>query len=182
MDILFHFYLAAAAGALVTYVRGFRRSVKTILFLAGVSCFIDVDHLLLFADIPLPVLHNVFFISLAGIATYYLTTWIKQDATFAHDVAVVFYVMLWGQILADTSYGLYGVPLLFPLSTTRFEIPRFFEQNISATIMSPPVTRLSVALTLYLAVIAAIIVFDRRLFGHMQAKREKDIPEHQHPR
>ncbi len=182
MDVLFHFYLAAAAGALVTYLRGFRLSAKTIAFLAAASCLIDVDHLLLFVDIRLPVLHNVFFISAVGVGTYYLTRWAKTDSAFAHDVAVVFYAMLWGQLLADTSYGLYGVPLVFPLSTTSFEVPRFFEQNISATIMSPPVTRLSVALTLYLAVIAAIIILDRRLFGHVQAKREEEVPEHQHPR
>jgi len=109
--------------------------------LAAASLLIDVDHLPPhFGIVHRLVLHNVFFLVFAGAAV---------GLSFGRSAGLVFGYMLFGHLLFDMVAGLYGVPLLWPLSGADFILPESWEVWLFGDPSYTVVSRVGLALAAY---------------------------------
>ncbi|MFH0862731.1 MAG: hypothetical protein V1875_06865 [Candidatus Altiarchaeota archaeon] len=112
--------------------------------LAAVSLLVDVDHLPPhFGFVHRLVLHNVFFLLFAGAAVGLL---------LGRGVGLVFAYMLLGHLLFDMVGGMYGVPLMWPLSRADFILPESWEVWLFGDPSYTVVSRMGLAMAAYFGI------------------------------
>ena len=157
MDTLFHFVLALAGGYMLVKGLGVRYNLIVIVFLASLSILIDIDH---FIGVKIPIFHNIFLaIIFPGILLlivyFYNKEWIELQVYL-----FVFMIMLFGHLLADMIIGMYGIPLLYPLSNTLYMIPRSWEVYLGNDPGSPLASTFGIAMAIYFGLIGFVVGFD----------------------
>ncbi len=116
---------------------------KTLLVLSIIPLMLDLDH---FTGLGIQVLHNVTVLALASAAFIYLHKK-KQEKYAAYMLALT--VMLGGQLLMDTVQGMYGIPLLYPLSERLYMMPASWDITLPWDHTSSIMSRYGIALLLY---------------------------------
>ncbi len=147
MDSLSHLMLAFGGGLLfVLWSKAKIRHYEVAAF-AIASTFIDVDHLLPHYGLANTLLlHNLVVAALLSVVTALL---------FGRARGALASVMLAGHLLFDMVSGLYGIPLLYPLSETTYLIPEAWELWLFGDPSYTVASRTGIALSAYAAVVAA---------------------------
>lgn len=148
MDTLFHFIFALVGGYVLVKGLGIRYHLSILIFLSISSLLIDLDHLMTYLGVYEGLkLHNLLIVLIPVVLFF-----IFRDIYFA-----VFSVMLFGHLIADMIYGIYGVPLFYPFSKATYLIPRQWEIYFSNDPTMPLVSTAGIAILIYLAVISLIV-------------------------
>jgi membrane-bound metal-dependent hydrolase YbcI (DUF457 family) len=155
MDPVTHFIVSLAAGYLLVLGLGLRIRSYTVPLLGTLALFIDVDHLLPVAGITKTLIfHNIAAVLLAALVVWRIG---------GRGPAIIFSSMLVGHILLDMNTGIYGVPLLFPLSTTKYLVPDSWEIWLFNDSRYTLLSRTGISLIIYSAyLVGAYLVFRRR--------------------
>ncbi len=145
MDSLFHFVLSLAGGFVFLELLKVKYQPWHLVAISFVSLFIDIQHL--FEAFNIPVIFHAFYFALIPLAAAAYFRSAKQPRLFFYSIALS--LMLFGHLFADMISGMYGVPLLYPLSHTLFMLPAglvFFGS-------SPVIGSAGIAMALYFALI-----------------------------
>ncbi|MFC2162147.1 metal-dependent hydrolase [Candidatus Altiarchaeota archaeon] len=169
MDPLTHLLLSLAGGYLLAYGLKLRLHRLTIPVLSLSSLAIDVDHVLPIFDVSKALIfHNLVAIAIFSAVLWLATGWKN---------GLVLLVMLFGHLVMDMNTGIYGIPLLYPLSSATYLIPESWEVRLMNESSLTVISRTGISLSLYMGFIAGIILAGRR----MQAPPKERIPEDEHP-
>ncbi len=84
--------------------------------------------------------------------------------------------MLFNHIPFDMVYGMYGVPLFYPLSKKLYMLPPL-ELNLFGRPSNPLVSKYGMALLIYFGTIA----FFSLIFNALEKTGKEEIPENHHP-
>ena len=148
MDTLFHFVFALVGGYILVKGLGVKYRLSILIFLSLSSLFIDLDHLMTHLGMYDGLkLHNLFIV-LIPILLFFI---------FRNIYLVVFSVMLFGHLIADMIYGIYGVPLFYPFSEATYLIPKSWEIYFNNNPTMPLVSTAGIAILIYFTVISVII-------------------------
>jgi len=128
-------------------------NTRALLILSLTSLLIDVDH---FTGLSTLVIHNITVLALTTVAYIYLKTK-KQEKYAAYTLA--FTVMLGGHLLMDMTQGMYGIPLLYPLSSELYMMPARWDITLPWDYTSNVISRHGIALLLYYG---AVFLLSRR--------------------
>jgi membrane-bound metal-dependent hydrolase YbcI (DUF457 family) len=128
-------------------------NTRALLALSLTSLLIDVDH---FTGLSTLVIHNITPLALTTLAYIYLHRK-KQERYAAYTLA--FTVMLGGHLLMDMVQGMYGIPLLYPLSTELYLMPAGWDLTLPWDNTSNIISRHGIALFLYYG---AVFLLSRR--------------------
>jgi hypothetical protein len=161
MDPVTHYIVSLAAGYLLVSSLGLKVRRYTVPLLAALALLIDVDHLLPAAGIT----KNLIFHNIAAVLLAALVVW----RIGGRGPAILFSSMLVGHLLFDMNTGMYGVPLLYPLSTVKYMVPHRWEiwlfHDSQYTILST--TGISLAIySIYM--FGVFLIFRRRGDGEPQ--------------
>lgn len=147
MDTLSHLIFSLAGGYLTAYAAKMKVKAHTVPLLAVASLLIDVDHMLPHLGVTSTLLlHNIAFTALAAYIAYRF---------IGHDAGVLSAVMLAGHLLLDMNTGIYGIPLLYPITSQLYLIPSTWEFYVFGDPRYTIISRTGIALLLYGAFIAA---------------------------
>jgi hypothetical protein len=150
MDSLSHLLISLAGGLLIIRFLKIKGGLWKVSVYAILSLLIDVDHILTFFGITkILLLHNLFAITLIS-----AMVWLIRK----NDEWLLLWSMLLGHLLMDMHTGVYGIPILLPLSTHNFLIPAFLELWFLGDPSYPIVSKTGIAFFLY-GLILAIIAF-----------------------
>ena len=168
MDALFHFTFSLAGGFLLACGLNKRYSAPAIVFLSALSLAPDLEHVIGCGDILM--LHNI-FIPLAVLLLYFP---LKRAGPYAHwaDYAIILAVMLFGHLCMDMVQGLYGIPLLYPLSEKPYLIPEGWEVYLGGDRTKPIVSTYGIGAAMYFSAIGLAAISLRLLSSGCSGKRK----------
>ena len=124
-----------------------------LLILSLISLMVDVDH---FTGLSTLVIHNITVLALTTVAYIYLRRK-KQERYAAYMLALA--VMLGGHLLTDMTQGMYGIPLLYPLSSELYMMPARWDITLPWDYTSNIISRQGIALLIYYG---AVFLLSRR--------------------
>ena len=167
MDSLTHLVLALAGGYVLVLGRGVRLRPHVVPAAALASLLIDVDHIPPhFGVAHTLVLHNLAFVLVVAALTRLLP---------GLEIGLLACVMLVGHLLMDMVYGLYGIPLFYPLSAAGVMIPKAWEIWLFGDESYAVVSRTGIGLAIYAAFTSAFILAPgrrgKRLSAHTASWR-----------
>lgn len=149
MDTLSHLIFSLAGGYMLKKGLMLDSSNLSIFLLALASVSIDVDHSLTFLGLTDTfLLHNLLMVAVFTIITF---------IAFGGEKALLISTMLYGHMLMDMNTGIYGIPLIYPLSSREFIIPPAWEIVLLGDTRNPVVSRTGISLTLYFGLIGLLI-------------------------
>jgi membrane-bound metal-dependent hydrolase YbcI (DUF457 family) len=155
MDFLFHFVISLVGGFVFLELTKTKYSPFHLLALTLLSLSIDVQHLFEAFNVY-PVFHAVYFALIPSAAALFFFSR-KQMQLAAYSLALS--LMLFGHLLSDMIQGLYGVPLLYPLSRHLFMLPNdlsFILPSDAACFQSSPIIGAAgLAMALYFGLVFA---------------------------
>jgi len=153
MDALFHFALSFAGGYIL--LRGLKIDFRLwhLLAISLAAGLIDIDHIITTSPAVLYA-HNVIFIIGLPAASCMAFRYLRQERLAVYSL--LFTVMWAGHLLMDMIAGMYGIPLLFPLSGHLFMIPQNW--NFIEIENSYAIAPAGIAVAAYFALVFAIIL------------------------
>lgn len=121
MDALFHLAMTFAGGYMLLRGLGVPFRWRELFLLSFIAGMIDTDHFYRPFGEQYLLFHNLFFITIVPLAAYLAFTHFGRKKLALYSL---FMPVFWtGHLLMDMIEGMYGVTLLFPLSTQMFLLP-----------------------------------------------------------
>lgn len=155
MDALFHAVFAYIGGYLLVKGLGWKYKPGALAVLALLSLIVDIEHLA--ENAGLRDLHSHTLIIVFVPLTAYLLMELTRSFPGTRHYVLIYSVMLFSHLCMDMIEGMYGIPLLYPLSDRLYLIPGDWEAYLNGNQTEPIIATQGIGVAIYFGVIALII-------------------------